>query len=941
MKNDKIKSKELIEKEMNHALISNQFEVYYQPKYDMQTEMIAGAEALVRWNHPELGILSPDDFIPIFEKNGFIIQLDRFVWDTVCRNIRNWRERKFPEVPISVNVSRKDLLDEELEDELLNLLEKYQISASLLHLEITEYAYANQKDKILKCVQRLRKYGFIIEMDNFGSGNTSLEMLAKMPVDVLKIDMKLIQKETQSRTERSILSFIVEIAKWLDLDVIAEGVENAEQISSLLSMGCDYVQGFYYAKPMTREAFEVMLKTSAVMELIHNTAKSEHNQTRESEPAIEAIDEWNDELGIEQYRYILENLDVAFLEVNQDGEVFKSKKFSLYALSDNNASCILKKKDDYSGIYTDDLPNLFRFFRQMENNEKKVVATLRLKMKDETYRWTEITGLFEYDDIGNRIKSIGIFRDVDKEWTRQNKKLQDALHAAEIANQAKTDFLARVSHDMRTPLNGILGLTDIMKEKAVDEGLKSEIEQLELSGRYLLNLIDDTIDVGQIESGKLELHSSVCDGKAALETVISMIQPSIYEKQIHFQVDVEQLPFTMLYVDIGRLEQAVINVLSNAVKFTPAGGTISCKMENISNNNGVIVDRLIIKDNGIGMSKEFQKHLYEPFMQEHNDSRSVYHGTGLGMTITKQCMDLMGGSISIESEVGKGTEVTLILPMPIATPEQIEEWKKSNEISDNIAILKGKRVLLCEDHPLNATIATKMLEKKGMIIEHATNGREGLDMFVASSLGYYNLILMDIRMPQMDGIEATKAIRSLERADAKEIPIIAMTANALEEDVNNCINAGMSEHLGKPIKPEKLYRTLVEFIKDPVNEKKKRILIVDDIEMNRGFVRKAIESKYEVIEASNGTEALELLQKDSHINAVITDIQMPFMDGRELIRKIREDSHMDHIAILANTIYGDHRQEDELLAMGANDFVYKPSSARVILMRLEHIFRNW
>jgi len=264
----KLLEEQYIVSNMQSALKENQFHVYYQPKYDLNTEMIVGAEALVRWIHPEKGFLSPGAFIPIFEKNGFITQLDEYVWEIACKDIRSWIDRGHPPVAVSVNVSRADIYNPKLTDTLLNMIEKYEIPMRYLHLEITESAYTENPKQIIAVVGRLRELGFLIEMDDFGSGYSSLNMLADMPVDVLKLDMGFIQSETRKASGKGILSFVISLAKWLDLAVVAEGVETKDQIMVLRSMDCNYVQGFYYAKPMEEKDFEKLIHSTETSEMV-------------------------------------------------------------------------------------------------------------------------------------------------------------------------------------------------------------------------------------------------------------------------------------------------------------------------------------------------------------------------------------------------------------------------------------------------------------------------------------------------------------------------------------------------------------------------------------------------------------------------------------------------------------------------------------------------
>lgn len=263
-----IVSEQVIVGNMKTALEEGQFQVYYQPKYDLNSEMIAGAEALVRWIHPENGFMSPGEFIPIFEKNGFITKLDRFVWERTCQNIRQWMDKGITPFPVSVNVSRADIYNPKLIDILLELVAKYMIPIRYLHLEITESAYTENPEQIIETVKRLRIAGFIIEMDDFGTDYSSLNMLAEMPVDVMKLDMRFIQTESKISQGKGILGFIVSLAKWMGLSVVAEGVETADQIELLRSIDCDYVQGYYYAKPMKVEDFEEIIKNSKISEMV-------------------------------------------------------------------------------------------------------------------------------------------------------------------------------------------------------------------------------------------------------------------------------------------------------------------------------------------------------------------------------------------------------------------------------------------------------------------------------------------------------------------------------------------------------------------------------------------------------------------------------------------------------------------------------------------------
>ncbi len=254
-----LKEQSLVD-DMERALDERQFKVYYQPKHDIQHDKLAGAEALVRWQHPKYGLISPGEFIPLFEKNGFISALDQFVWECACRDLQKWREQGLPPIPVSVNVSRADFDQPDLVEIIVALAAKYDLPPELLHLEVTESAYTQTPKPIIEAVQKLRAHHFRIEMDDFGSGYSSLNMLSELPVDVLKLDMRFVQKQ-QVTQKKSILSFIFMLAKWMELATVAEGVENQAQLEQLKGLGCQYVQGYYYAKPMCEDSFDDYLKS--------------------------------------------------------------------------------------------------------------------------------------------------------------------------------------------------------------------------------------------------------------------------------------------------------------------------------------------------------------------------------------------------------------------------------------------------------------------------------------------------------------------------------------------------------------------------------------------------------------------------------------------------------------------------------------------------------
>lgn len=489
-----------------------------------------------------------------------------------------------------------------------------------------------------------------------------------------------------------------------------------------------------------------------------------------------------------------------------------------------NAAPTKTEKYDEDILYAIEMmviPKEQEYCRQCASIEN-LVAQLE-KMDLYSYTWTqpEKNGKYSrkmlefcwFNDRHDKI--IAMKSDITKTYQEEQRKIEQlhlATEAARKASSAKSDFLSRISHDMRTPLNGIIGLTRMMRNETDVDKMKEKLEQMELSGKYLLHLINDTLDVGKIESGKMELRPVVCDGRKFFENTLALVRPNLEEKEITLEIHADGLPFTMLYLDVGRLEQLSMNILGNAIKFTPRGGKIDFYIENLSSHNGVLRDRVRVRDTGIGISAQFLPHIFEPFSQEHGASTSQYQGTGLGMTIAKQIVELMGGEISIKSEPGKGTEVSFTLDLPIATEEQINQSRSRAVIAETGNSLVGRRVLLCEDNPLNAEIVSLLLTEAGCISVHAENGKQGVELFTKKP-EQFDIILMDIRMPVMDGLEAARKIRSIDSDKARSIPIIALTANAYEEDVRKCLAAGMNAHIAKPLEPEQMYRVMAKYLR--------------------------------------------------------------------------------------------------------------------------------
>ena len=394
------------------------------------------------------------------------------------------------------------------------------------------------------------------------------------------------------------------------------------------------------------------------------------------------------------------------------------------------------------------------------------------------------------------------------------RKLEAALaeaREANAANVAKTTFLNSMSHDIRTPMNAIIGFTNIALSMSPEEKVRNCLEKIMKSSDYLMSLINDVLDISRIESGKIMYEPVPCDITEITDTVLAVAHGFLQGRNIEFVVTRGTPTAKYVYADELRIREVLINILSNAIKFTKDGGTIRFEVEDQPVGDGKHVQvRYRISDTGIGMSEEFQAHLYEEFAQENDGARTNYKGTGLGMAITKRYVDMMNGEIHVKSKQGVGTTFTVELPLRIAdvAPE------KKSETGCTERDLQGIRVLMAEDNDLNAEIAITLLEEKDMVVTRAIDGQDVIDQFRAAPAGSFDLILMDIMMPQLNGYEATQAIRSMaDRPDGKTIPIVAMTANAFAEDIAAAHAAGMNGHLAKPIDMDEVVKVICRVLK--------------------------------------------------------------------------------------------------------------------------------
>ena len=411
--------------------------------------------------------------------------------------------------------------------------------------------------------------------------------------------------------------------------------------------------------------------------------------------------------------------------------------------------------------------------------------------------------LQENEELKNALNELKTTREKEKVY---QEKLLAAKQDAEQANRAKTDFLLRMSHDIRTPLNGIVGMLDVAERCREDISKRDECkEKIRESAQILLELINEVLDMNKLESGNIILEHVPFDMKAISRNVFTLISRQAEARGIEIIEEDCSVPHYRLIGSPVHYKRIMTNILSNAIKYNKENGKIYITCREIPNNENVVNIEFKCRDTGLGMSPEFVERIFEPFTQENEKNRSEYGGTGLGMSITKKLTDKMGGKITVESEQDRGTTFDVIIPFEIDKSEEKEKNEETGEISDSIS---GLKILVAEDNALNMEIAKFLLEEEGVSVVEARNGKEAVEAFAKSGFFEFDVILMDIMMPVMNGYEATENIREMTRPDAAKVPIIAMTANAFTEDRIATKKVGMNEHLAKPLDIKLVIQTI-------------------------------------------------------------------------------------------------------------------------------------
>ena len=606
-------------------------------------------------------------------------------------------------------------------------------------------------------------------------------------------------------------------------------------------------------------------------------------------------------------------------------------------------------------LHPDDKERVLKEFNETISDytgQKSYDVEYRLLTNNRGYRWYRAVGKPTRRPDGSPITYVGVFIDITKqkemmqELAQQRESLSIALEEANQANKAKTAFLSNMSHEIRTPMNAIIGLDKIaLNDPDISETTRDHLEKIELSAQHLLSIINDILDMSRIESGRMTVKNEEFSFAKLLAQVNTIISDQCSDKGIEYECHVEGTVDDYYIGDDMKLRQVIINILGNAVKFTPSGGTVMFDVKTTARFDGKTTLRFVISDTGIGMSKEFIPKLFDAFSQEDSSSTSRYGSTGLGMALTKSFVELMNGTISVDSEKGKGTTFTVTVTL-------IDSDRKSVDEEENVPQPHEMCVLVIDDDPIACEHAQLVLGQVGVNCETAMSGAEGLEMAKVRHARRepYNLILVDWRMPDMDGLETTRQIRA---AVGTETPVIILTSYNWDDIADEAKAAGVDTFVAKPLFPGSVLDEFREaFKKKNANRTReaadltgRRVLLAEDVAVNAEIMTMVLSMReVQVDHAENGRIAVEMFEEheEGYYDAVLMDMRMPEMDGLEATRKIRSMDRSDakSIPIIALTANAFDEDVQRSMQAGLNAHLSKPVEPDVLFETLEGLLHD-
>ncbi|MBR4825464.1 MAG: EAL domain-containing protein [Spirochaetaceae bacterium] len=671
---------------METALEEEQFEVYYQPKHETITGKIAGAEALVRWNHPEFGFMSPGQFIPLFERNGFITRLDNFILDKVCSDIKRWQKMGLPVVPVSANVSRRDFMENNAIDHQVDIINGHGIDHSLLHMEVTESLYSENTDLIISQVKKIQKMGFSIEMDDFGSGYSSLGLLSTFPLDILKLDISFVRNIKENEI---VIENVIKMAHRMGLLTIAEGVESSEQFKTLKTLGCDFIQGFYFSKPLTAAQYEAYLKNQSVLTggkaLLKKVSDSDYSSL--SDDMLMAANE------------VAEGIPGGFFSYHADGNLeIISFNHELMDLYDCETAEEFRKYtgNSFKGIvFEEDFERVQQSIESQITPENDLdYAEYRIKSKNGTIKNVRDYGRFVHTEKYGDVFYVFV-RDITEEERKKKLAEEDrqrklALeHYAEIAertNKAKNIFMYNIARDIMPSVKEIISATNKMRENtSKPEIISPLLDDVRKSEENMLSFINNILTFTKLETGEIELVEIPTDFSHAVEYTYALIEKDAKAKNIKVEYW-SDITNPYIYQDPVHTAEVVSNILRNAIKYTPEGGTVRFGIEQTPGRKAdECIVSFICEDTGIGISEEFLPNAFRSFSREDNEINRAYPSAGLGLNIAKTLILLMHGSIEITSKKGKGTKVKTSQP---------HRYAKQSDIGNDTDVMFSSNVRL-------------------------------------------------------------------------------------------------------------------------------------------------------------------------------------------------------------------------------------------------------